>query len=252
MKIVTFNIRCDYGQDGSNNFCYRKPLVLKKIAQEQPDIICFQEVIPDVAVWLKEVLTEYYIIGCGRSETLEDEQVAIAYRKDRMNLIQMDTYWLSERPQIPGSRYPNQSICPRVCTETLFEDLKTKLVFRLVNTHLDHEGAMARKLALRQILCRTEQKTFMADAPVILTGDMNADPDSDEMSVMKDYPAYVNVTENIGITFHGFMRCAPACIDYIFVKGKLVCKKVEKWMDEENGVYLSDHYPVCACLESEK
>ena len=67
MKLVTFNIRCDFGQDGENNFEYRKDLILKKIAQEKPDMICFQEVLPHIAKWLKENLTEYYVIGCGRS-----------------------------------------------------------------------------------------------------------------------------------------------------------------------------------------
>lgn len=58
LKIVTFNIRCDYGQDGPNQFCYRSGLVKRKIEAEQPDIICFQEVLPHVVQWLKENLTE--------------------------------------------------------------------------------------------------------------------------------------------------------------------------------------------------
>ena len=37
MKIVTFNIRCDYGQDGDNNFCFRKPLILEKLEKEKAD-----------------------------------------------------------------------------------------------------------------------------------------------------------------------------------------------------------------------
>ena len=57
--------------------------------REQPDVICFQEVLPHVAVWLKESLWDYYVIGCGRSAALEDEQMAVAYRKDRLNLIQI-------------------------------------------------------------------------------------------------------------------------------------------------------------------
>lgn len=252
MKIVTFNIRCDYGEDGKNNFCFRKPLIVRKLEREQPDIICFQEVRPHVALWLKEVLRDYYVIGCGRSEALEDEQVSIAYRRDRMNLMKMDTYWLSETPNVPASRYPDQSICPRICTEALFEELSTKLVFRVVNTHLDHEGRMARRLGLMQILRRTESEEFFAGAPVIITGDMNAEPESEEMSVIKAYPAYRNLTEGIGVTYHGFGLAKPESIDYIFLKGALTCSRVEKWRDEENGVYLSDHYPVCACLSAEK
>ena len=32
MKVVTFNIRCDYGQDGLNEFANRKELILRKIS----------------------------------------------------------------------------------------------------------------------------------------------------------------------------------------------------------------------------
>ena len=124
MKLVTFNIRCDFGQDGENNFEYRKDLILKKIAQEKPDMICFQEVLPHIAKWLKENLTEYYVIGCGRSPELRDEQVSIAYRKDRLNLMEMQSYWLSETPYVllppllcsgqsvrSGSSYYNKERC---------------------------------------------------------------------------------------------------------------------------------------------
>ena len=79
MKFVTFNIRCDFGQDGANNFIYRRPLILEKIRQEKPDIIGFQEVLPHVAAWLKENLTEYYIAGCGREKDLTGEAMIIAY-----------------------------------------------------------------------------------------------------------------------------------------------------------------------------
>ena len=32
LKLVTFNIRCDYDQDGANSFRFRKPVILKKLA----------------------------------------------------------------------------------------------------------------------------------------------------------------------------------------------------------------------------
>ena len=63
---------------GTNNFVYRKPLILEKISQEKPDIIGFQEVRPHVAVWLKENLPEYYVVGCGRGEDLAGEAMVIA------------------------------------------------------------------------------------------------------------------------------------------------------------------------------
>lgn len=244
MKLVTFNIRCDYGQDGENCFVHRKDLILKTIAREAPDVLCFQEVVPHVAAWLKEALTDYYVIGCGRSETLRDEQVAIAYRRERMNLISMETFWLSETPEVPGSRYPDQSICPRTCTEALFEDLEHNTVFRLVNTHLDHVGVQSRARSFRQILEKLERETFFPQAPVIITGDFNAPPESEEMQVILDYPGYRNATENIGITFHDFGKEENAeFIDHVFLKG-CTCTRAVRWMDREGNVWLSDHYPV--------
>lgn len=251
MKLVTFNIRCDCGEDGRNNFCFRKPLILEKLRREAPDAVCFQEALPHVAAWLKEELTGCCVIGCGRSEALEDEQMTVAYRKDCLNLIQMETFWLSDTPNAPGSRYPRQSICPRSATEALFEDLPGKTVFRLVNTHLDHEYPEARAQGLSQILQKLFQSRLFPDAPTVITGDMNAEPDSPEMSALRTAP-YQNVTAGTGVTYHGYGCGDPPCaIDYILTRG-FTCESVEKWTDCRDGVYLSDHYPVCAHIHPVK
>lgn len=250
MKLVTFNIRCDYGQDGENNFCFRRRLILERLRREEPDIVCFQEVLPHVAVWLKEALRDYYVIGCGRSEALEDEQMAVAYRKDRLNLIEMETFWLSETPHIPGSRYPKQSICPRTGTEAVFEDLISKTVFRVLNVHLDHEFPEAREQGLRQCMEKLTQCRLFPHVPTVVAGDMNAEPDSPEMAILKDYP-YQNLTRDIGVTYHGYERTDEPCsIDYILARG-FVCSAVGKWTDSQDGVFLSDHYPVWAVLYPE-
>ncbi|WP_027293805.1 endonuclease/exonuclease/phosphatase family protein [Robinsoniella sp. KNHs210] len=246
IKLATFNIRCDYNQDGINCFSNRKPLILKKIIQEQPHVICFQEVLPHVAVWLKENLTDYYIIGCGRSSSLEDEQTSIAYQKGKYNLISMETFWLSETPSQPGSRYPQQSICPRACTEAVLQNLQTKELFRIINIHLDHEGTKARLLGLGQIFQKLKAEKGFHDIPVILAGDFNAFPDSEEMQVMKEYPRFHDMTELAGGTFHDYGNLSePEKIDYIYAEDKLCSCGIEKWMDCSEGVYLSDHYPLC-------
>ena len=188
LKLVTFNIRCDYDQDGANSFRFRKPVILKKLTEEKPDVICFQEVLPHVAAWLKENLTEYTVIGCGRSETLEDEQMTVAFRTKRLNLINMETFWLSPTPYVPASRYEEQSICPRVCTEVVLEDLQEKKVFRLCDIHLDHLGVQARTLGLSQILKKMDDAVLFANAPVILAGDFNAEPGQNgNFSLCKHY-----------------------------------------------------------------
>ena len=253
MKLVTFNIRCDFGQDGENCFCRRRDLIAAKIRREQPDIICFQEVLPHVAVWLKENLKGYYVIGCGRDENLEDEQVSVAYRRDRVNLISMDTFWLSDEPYVPGSRYACQSICPRVCTGAVFSysgGPGKAYLFRLYNIHLDHMGGEARRLGLELILKRADREPAFQNIPVILAGDFNAEPDSPELAVLKSRREFTNVTEGIGVTYHGFEpEDMPERIDYIYAGAPFVCQSVEKWEDREGNVWLSDHYPICAVLE---
>ena len=151
IKLVTFNIRCDYDQDGANS-SLPEPAILKKLAEEKPDVICFQEVLPHVAAWLKENLTEYTVVGCGRSETLEDEQMTVAFRTDRLNLINMETFWLSPAPMCRQADVKKTVHLPRVCTEIVLEDLPGKKVFRLCDIHLDHLGVQARTLGLSQIL----------------------------------------------------------------------------------------------------
>ena len=252
LKVVTFNIRGDFGVDGRNNFFRRQPLILKKVAQEQPDIIGFQEVHPQTAIWLRENLKGYYVVGCGREKKLDGEQMTVAFRADRFNLIEMRTFWLSETPYVPASRYEEQSDCPRSSTELVLMEYATGKVLRVLNTHLDHVGAGARKLGLRQILRYLDDVKLFPDAPVILMGDFNAWPDSEEMKVFDEFPGYVSAADGIGITFHGFMKTShPECIDYIYTRGAVKCLGACKWTDEENGVYLSDHYPVCAELELE-
>ena len=246
MKIVTFNIRGDFGVDGANDFCHRKPLILKKLRQAQPDIVGFQEVLPHVAAWLRTELPEYDVVGCGRETTLTGEQATIIFRRDKFTLIEMRTFWLSPTPFMPGSRYAEQSWCPRTATELLLMFNADGKVFRVINTHLDHEGSEARCLGLSQILRHIDSTVLFPDAPVILMGDFNAPPDSVELQAFTAHPGYVNAVANVGTTFHDFMRQADGPhIDYIFLRGFGQVDHREKWLEAEDGIYLSDHYPVC-------
>ncbi|HIR24021.1 MAG TPA: endonuclease/exonuclease/phosphatase family protein [Candidatus Egerieimonas faecigallinarum] len=251
MKIVTFNIRYDTASDEKNAFHYRRDQIARKIKRESPDIICFQEVLPHVAAWLKENLKGYYVVGCGRSRRLKDEQTAIAFKAERMNLIALDTYWLSDTPQVPGSRYEEQSVCPRICTEAVFQDLEEDTVFRVVNVHLDHADSGVRGKEIRQVLARIENEPSFPGVPVILAGDFYSEPDSEEIQEMHRQEQFEEVTGEIGATYHGFGMADPMKVDYIFIQKPYICTGVKAWTDCRDGVYLSDHYPLCAELSLE-
>ena len=91
---------------------------------------------------------------------------------------------------------------------------------------------------------------------MILAGDFNAEPDGEEFAVMRERTDYVNYTEGIGITYHGFEpEDEPERIDYIYIKKskRRLCRtylpQCKKWEDRDKEVWLSDHYPICAELE---
>ncbi|QOV18982.1 endonuclease/exonuclease/phosphatase family protein [Blautia liquoris] len=245
MKVVTFNIRCDYGQDDANSFQYRRDLIVKKIRDEKPDIICFQEVLPHVAAWLKKELTEYTIVGCGRGDKLDGEETSIAYKKSRINLLYLDFFWLSPTPRVPGSCYEDQSECPRICTKAVFYDYLSGEKYRFYNTHLDHVGVKAREKGIDQILADMRAEEIYKNVPVVITGDFNAFPDSDELSNIFAEPDLSDATASIQQSFHDYGKVKKLeKIDYIFVSTSLKEGQVKVWDDVADGIYLSDHYPI--------
>lgn len=242
MKIVTFNIRCDYNQDGENSFAARKELILRCIRRERPDIIGFQETLPHVVRWLRENLGDYTVAGCGREAELDGEHMLLACRRDSLQLLGLSTFWLSPTPEQPGSRYADQSICPRCCCEALLREEETNRVFRIFVTHLDHETAYAREEGLRLILKQMGEAT-----PTILLGDFNACPDAPELAPLRAHTALRDVTADSGPTFHNYGQAAEK-IDYILATPEFLPESTKVWADCENGVFLSDHYPVEAVL----
>lgn len=246
MKIVTFNIRCDYGQDGANEFQFRREMIREKLMAEKPDVVCFQEVLPHVAAWLKDNLADYNVLGCGREKQLDGEQTTVAFLKMKYQMLSMNTFWLSETPFVPASRYEHQSTCPRTCTEVLLHDLEEGSMFRIYNTHLDHEGSGARVSGMQQILNYAKKRELFPNVTSILTGDFNALPSDPEIILCSQSEDWVDLTEGMEGTFHDFGKEAvPEKIDYIMATPTVKCLKRELWKDEKHGVFLSDHYPVC-------
>ena len=120
MKIVTFNIRCLWDGDGINSFLHRAGLILNKIDEERPDIIAFQEVTDKIADFLRDNLCAYEIVGHGRNADYFGEGVYFAYRRETVRLFELNSFWLSDAPHVPASRYDGQSSYPRTCLEGLF------------------------------------------------------------------------------------------------------------------------------------
>jgi len=254
LKICTFNIRSVYlGEDGVNSFLFRSGMILEKIRVESPDLICFQEVIDPIRAFLKNHLDGYDLYGHGRNADRGGEGVTIAVKHGLFELVAFESFWLSPTPLVPGSRYPKQSNCPRICPVAVFLTEEKKLL-RVVGVHLDHISDEARVLGFRQIAeyLAAEQKKLPCDATLVL-GDFNARPESETMRSVDENDVFplVEVTRESGPTFHWWGRLVPGSkdeprkIDFIYLdpESAKTARDLSVWRDENCGIYLSDHYP---------
>ena len=256
IKIVTFNLRCAYTEDGMNSFIHRAGMIFDKINEEKPDIICAQEAVPAHVKFFKKNLSDYITIYNGRTASFGGEGLALIIKKDRLNLLSLDFFWLSETPYVPGSRLEEQSSCPRICQAALFQINGTKSLFYVYNNHLDHKSDSARILGIKQVLEKVKTDRQRYELPLFILGDFNADPDSETIRYCNEYKDIdlVNLTADIGVTFHGFGQPHKyQSIDYIYTDYASAPRvtSVTKWDDEINGIFLSDHYPIAAEFEIE-
>ena len=247
MKFLTFNIRTEAAVDGVNRFFFRRGFILDKIEKEQPDLIGFQEMRHDMQSYMRPHLNllGYTLLGCGRGDNYEGEHNPVAYKNDRYEPISLDVSWLSDTPDVPGSRYEKQSSCPRIITHLVMRDMIKGENFHVYNTHLDHQEAYARVKGAKRLMEKIEEDYAKLPLPVVLCGDFNAYPDSEENSYIAGHPfGLTELTKGIGTTWHNWGRGNDPQIDYIYVKHFKTDKPAVKWDDCLNGVYLSDHYPI--------
>ena len=250
MKIVSFNIRCvkiESDRRAPNSFVHRAGMIYDKLRSERPDIVAFQEVTAYIADFLERSLSDIYdFYTFFRSENFDGEGITIATLKDSIVCHSIDSFWLSPTPRIPGSRFAEQSTCPRVASVGVYRERATGRLIRICNTHLDHVSDEARVLGVSLLLDRLAAMNEEYPLPTVLLGDLNAAPDSAPIRVIKESPlALTELTEKISVTFHDFGTDEHK-IDYIFGTQEIAASvsAVGAWCDEHEGVYLSDHYPI--------
>jgi len=250
MKIVTYNIRFSWSGDGINSFTHRAGFMFEKILNEMPDVIAFQEVIPVMLTYLRRIMPEYTFVGSGRNKDYDGEGLYIAFRTDRYALLGCDIFWLSDTPREAGSRFENQSSCPRIVVEAVLRETETNKKYRIVDVHLDHASDEARCTGMEFLLDFLSKKQADNFSETVILGDFNSTP-TDKVIEMCDGDTKLglrDITKDIPVTFHGF-GSEETKIDCIYVTSGIKCNNVRAWDECRNGIYLSDHYPICAEVE---
>lgn len=252
LSVMTFNIRYAHTQP-PDLWPDRLPVISDLIERRSPDIIGTQEGLYHQIRDLERSLPAYAWIGTGRDGGSRGEFMAVLYRRDRLEPLEYDHYWLSDTPAIVGSRTWGNNY-PRMVTSVRFRDRVNGGELLFVNTHLDHEVQLSRERSANLILGRLAGAP--RGLPVILVGDFNAGAG--------DNPVYTMLTGAGGFTdswiasrnpdtlgtFHGFKGVAAARaerrIDWILLRGPATVLSTEIITDARGIQLPSDHFPVLA------
>ncbi len=250
LKLMTYNVRYDNPNDAENAWQNRKEYFCSQLAFYEPDVFGIQEALPNQLADITSSLPKYNYAGIGRDGIGKGESSNIFFRKDRFEVLQQNTFWLSETPDVISKGW--DAALNRICTYVLLKDKRTKQNFWVFNTHLDHIGELARTNSIQLILSKIKTLNTK-NYPVFFMGDFNSEPTEERMIQLK---TQLNEAKDISEenpfgpsgTFNAFKHneAVTKKIDYIFLskKSPYKVKKYAVLSDSKDLKYPSDHLPV--------
>jgi endonuclease/exonuclease/phosphatase family metal-dependent hydrolase len=249
LNIVTYNIRFDNPNDIGNLWKDRAPHLINLIKFHQMDIIGTQEGMYHQLEEIKNGLG-YPYVGVGRDKGgKEGEFSAVFYNPAKVEVMDQNTFWLSETPETPSKGW--DAALNRVCTWVKFESKEGKK-FYVFNIHYDHTGQKAREESSKLVI-RKIKEINTENLPVVFIGDFNVMPNNPayqtvlDNSDMKD-SRLISKTPSIGNqgTFNGYNweKLPEGIIDHIFVSPNIHVIRHGILTDNYGMKYPSDHFPV--------
>lgn len=262
IRVMSFNIRFATASDGKNAWPNRKEFLLETIQAFAPDLLGTQETLAIQRDFLKQALTDFESLAAGRDDGAEKgEMMALFFRKSRFEKLGGGHFWLSETPDVVGSKSWDSSL-PRMVTWVKLKDRQNPSAppIAFFNTHFDHRGQQARLESSR--LIRRKIAELAQACRVIVTGDFNTGEatapydalfatDNDNRPVLIDTfrKAHPGKTDAEG-TFNGFEPGATngARIDWIGCSPYFEVRSAAIDRTTRDGRTPSDHFPVTSVL----
>lgn len=180
----------------------------------------------------------YAWVGDGRDSNKRGERCTILYRKDKFDLVESGTKWISDTPdehsKMSGSEYY------RIFTYAILKDKVTGEQFMHINTHLDTSGSVRRAQAERIL----ELAPSYADMPTFFTGDFNCGLESETYTTITGSLGFVNAAKEAttGKPYSDATHNSGSTIDYIFIP-EGYSFTVDKF-DIYTQKSISDHKPI--------
>ena len=167
VRWCTFNVRCIAAPDEKIGCSWevRKDNVAQYVLDNNIDIVGMQEVTFKQLNDLRERLKGYDYVGVGRTDGKEKgEFTPVFFRADKYEPLEKGNFWLSETPDVPGSKGWDAAL-ERVASYVKLKDKATGKIFMAINTHYDHIGVQARKESAKLIMSKI--KSIVGDLSLI-------------------------------------------------------------------------------------
>jgi endonuclease/exonuclease/phosphatase family metal-dependent hydrolase len=259
LRVVSFNVRNSNAADGENAWPKRAEFFFDTVAGFDADLIGFQEVLAVQHDAIVARLTGHGFAGGARDDgKRKGEWCLIAYRKSRFTALAQGDFWLSETPEVPGSKSWDAALT-RICSWVRLRDQATGRELVYANTHFDHKGVVARQEAARVISARLS--ALARGVPAILTGDLNITEDNPayRVFVSPDTPGAIRwidayravhpVRRPDEASFNGFKPVVDGSrIDFVFHTADFAATAATIDRTARDGRFPSDHFPVTAIL----
>lgn len=245
LRVTSANVRCLSPTDlGKKSWFYRASLLLRTLADEQPDVIGFQEVTRFHYAYLQKHLTGFDSVIAYRDGSYFSEGCPIFYNTERFTLTDKGSFWLSETPDHSSKSWG--AAYPRVCSYVILHETAADKSLVVFNTHLDHVSDEAR---IRGIGIVLEKLRRFGDLPCVLMGDLNADESSETYRAATeifDDAKYRTVDPPTGPTYQNWGNALDReNIDYFLIsRSGIAVQSYRILATTFDGVYPSDHFPI--------
>lgn len=255
--VASYNTAAPWGNLLEGTYTTRRTyLFAQQINDTLPDVLGVQELNSFWEEDLKTLLPQYDYYGIkrgGDDKERTSEINGIYYLKDKFELLESDTFWISLTPETE-SRFEGAG-CHRICSFVVLQNKKTGALLAVFNTHLDNVSIEAQNLGGTLIAEKSDElKTKYGEISTVIMGDFNQYADGPAVKALTEKGfqnacSTDNENENT-LTYHGwgiFDYLGP--IDFIFADETLEIKKYMVHEEKQDGSYVSDHFMITAELE---
>lgn len=252
LTLVTCNIRFDNPADGPNSWIHRRDFLSELLLSHSPDIIATQEGRFEQLQNLCALLPDFEIVDHHRSWIGERMYPTFFIRKNKFELTRSEDIWLSETPDIAGSRSFGSAF-PRLMTWMKIQPIGSTDDLWFVNTHLDHVKEDTR-VGQVSVLSKEIKRFWKREDRLFIMGDFNDSPTGavrkildSEFDLQDTWKLFHRHEETSHHAFHGEEPNGNR-IDWILADKRVSVN--ESFMDQSkrNGKFPTDHFPVVARL----